>query len=178
MTERRHGSALLLLFAAGAWFAWEIGAQPAPPPPPVPSDAQPPASVLAPSGSKPALGTTDCDRCGIVESIRQAAAQNQSAPLGNPPSSVASGSTDLNPASTVTPFKIGKDLSNQGQVMIGAAGGAVYQQSRPGQRNISRWEIVVRMNDGSARSVNQNYEPLLQVGDRVRVFGTQVELVQ
>ena len=34
------------------------------------------------------------------------------------------------------------------------------------------------MDDGSARQVTQNYEPLLQVGDRVRVFGTQVELVQ
>jgi outer membrane lipoprotein SlyB len=177
MTERAHRSAVFLLCATAVLFAWEISAQPAPPPPPVPSDAQAPASVLAPSGSKPAAGTTDCDRCGTVEVIRQAAAQGQVTPLGSVPS-VASGSTDLNPASTVTAFKIGKDLSNQGQVMIGAAGGAVYQQGRPGQRNVTRWEIVVRMGDGSARSVIQNYEPLLQVGDRVRVFGTQVELVQ
>jgi hypothetical protein len=34
------------------------------------------------------------------------------------------------------------------------------------------------MDDGSARSVIQNYEPLLQVGDRVRVFGSQLELIQ
>ena len=37
---------------------------------------------------------------------------------------------------------------------------------------------VVKMDDGSTRSVMQNYEPLLVVGDRVRVLGTQVELVQ
>jgi len=82
----------------------------------------------------------------------------------------------LNP-SAVTQYKIGRDLSNQGQVTIGAAGGAVYQ-TRPTQRNLTRWEIVVRMDDGSGRTVVQNYEPLLQVGDRVRVFGTQIELVQ
>jgi outer membrane lipoprotein SlyB len=88
--------------------------------------------------------------------------------------SVASGSSGLNPSS-ITAYQIGRD--NQGQVTIGAAGGAVYQQNKPTQR-VTRWEIVVRMDDGSARSVIQNYEPLLQVGDRVRVFGTQVELVQ
>jgi outer membrane lipoprotein SlyB len=172
MSQRAHGLLFLLLCMA-AWFAWEIGAQPAPPPPPVPSDAQQPASVLAPSGSKPAPGTTNCERCGTVETIRQAANQNQWTPLGTMPS-VAYGSSDLNPSS-IAAYRIGRD--NQGQVSIGAAGGAVYQQNRPTQR-VTRWEIVVRMDDGSARQVSQNYEPLLQVGDRVRVFGTQVELVQ
>jgi outer membrane lipoprotein SlyB len=169
-------SAIFALCTAAAWLGpGGVVAQRAPPPPPVPSDVQPPASVLAPSGSKPAPGTTSCDRCGIVESVRQGAIQNQWTPLGTTPS-VTSGSSDLNP-SAITTYKIGKDLSNQGQVMIGAAGGAMYQ-TRPSQGNATRWEIVVRMDDGSARSVNQNYEPLLQVGDRVRVFGTQIELVQ
>jgi outer membrane lipoprotein SlyB len=172
MTDRAHASGFFLLCMA-TWLAWEINAQPAPPPPPVPSEAQPPASVLAPSGSKPAPGTTNCERCGIVETIRQAANQFQPTPLGTMPS-VASGSSGLNPSS-ITAYQIGRD--NQGQVTLGAAGGAVYQQNKPTQR-VTRWEIVVRMDDGSARSVTQNYEPLLQVGDRVRVFGTQVELVQ
>ena len=169
MTERAHASAFILLCTA-AWLALEINAQPAPPPPPVPSEAQPPASE---SGGKPAPGTTGCERCGTVETIRQAANQNQPIPLGTMPS-VASGSSGLNPSS-ITAYQIGRD--NQGQVTLGAAGGAVYQQNKPTQR-VTRWEIVVRMDDGSARSVIQNYEPLLQVGDRVRVFGPQVELVQ
>ena len=170
--------AIALFIWTTVWLdSWHAGAQPAPPPPPVPSDAQQPASVLAPSGAKPAVGTTDCDRCGKVESIRQASApSNQWAPLGSVPS-VGAGASDLRPSDVSTQYKIGRDLSNQGQVTIGAAGGAVYQ-TRPTQRSGTRWEILVRMDDGTVRTVNQNYEPLLQVGDRVRVFGTQIELVQ
>jgi len=161
---------VLLLCSAAAWWAASPAlAQPAPPPPPIPSESQ------ASGNAQAAPGTTSCDRCGKVEAIRQGATQSQWTPLGSVPSVSAAGS-DLSPSS-VTAYRIGKDLSNQGQVMLGAAGGAVYQ-SRPSQRNATRWEIVVRMDDGSARSVTQNYEPLLQVGDRVRVFGTQVELLQ
>jgi outer membrane lipoprotein SlyB len=174
MSARRLRCASIALCAATAWLAAAVNAQPAPPPPPVPSDAQPPASVLAPSGGKPAPGTTGCERCGTVETIRQAANQNQWTPLGSMPSSVASGSAGLDPSS-IAAYRIGRD--NQGQITLGAAGGAVYQQNKPTQR-VTRWEIVVRMDDGSARAMTQNYEPLLQVGDRVRVFGTQVELVQ
>jgi outer membrane lipoprotein SlyB len=160
---------LALCSAAAWWVVCPARAQPAPPPPPIPSASQPSATAQA------APGTTSCDHCGKVEAIRQASTQTQWSPLGSVPSVTQAGS-DLSPSS-ITAYKIGKDLSNQGQVMIGAAGGAVYQ-TRPTQRNATRWEIVVRMDDGSARSVTQNYEPLLQVGDRVRVFGTQIELLQ
>jgi outer membrane lipoprotein SlyB len=163
----------LLAFAV-CMFALRAIAQPAPPPPPMPGEASSTASTQPPGTQQ--AGASPCDRCGKVETIRQASTQTQWQPLGTLPSATAAGS-DLNPSS-VTAFKIGKDLSNQGQVMIGAAGGAAYQARPPPQRNATRWEIVVRMDDGSARSVTQNYEPLLQVGDRVRVFGTQVELVQ
>ncbi len=34
------------------------------------------------------------------------------------------------------------------------------------------------MEDGATRSVTQNYELMLREGDRVRVMGAQLELVQ
>ena len=77
----------------------------------------------------------------------------------------------------MTMYQIGKGFTNQGQVLVGAAGGTVYR-TQPNQRNITRWEVTVHMDDGSTRALTQNYEPLMQVGDRVRVFGTQIELVQ
>ena len=84
--------------------------------------------------------------------------------------------SDLGPTG-VAVYQIGPGFSNQGQVLVGAAGGGVYQ-TRAKQRNLLRWEIVVKMDDGSGRSVTQNYEPLFVVGDRVRVFGSQIELLQ
>lgn len=158
----------LVVLALGAWLASLAAAQTSPSaiPPPIPASDAP-----TPQAAGPALGTTGCDRCGKIEAIRQATTSDQWKPLGSVPSSADLGAT------SAAVYQIGKGFTNQGQVMIGAAGGAAYQ-TRPTQRNVTHWEIVVRMDDGSRRSVTQNYESLLQVGDRVRVFGTQLELVQ
>jgi len=161
---RKHWPQLLLaMWASGlVWLApLDALAQPAPPPPVVPA---------VPASPVPAA-TGPCDRCGKVDSIRQVITQDQWAPLGSVPSS-----SDLGPTG-VAAYKIGPGFSNQGQVFIGAAGGGSYQ-TRANQRNVTRWEIVVKMDDGSVRSTIQNYEPLLVVGDRVHVFGTQIELLQ
>ncbi|HKE42207.1 MAG TPA: hypothetical protein VKG21_20455 [Casimicrobiaceae bacterium] len=136
-------------------------------PPPI---LQSPGSS-SPSSSGPAVGTTGCDRCGTIESIRQAVTKDQWTPLGSVPSTADSGPAGM------TMYQIGKGFTNQGQVLVGAAGGTVYR-TQPNQRNITRWEVAVHMDDGSTRTLTQNYEPLMQVGDRVRVFGTQIELVQ
>jgi hypothetical protein len=61
-------------------------------------------------------------------------------------------------------------------VVIGAAGGAVYAK-RPNSYQKPRWEVVVKMDDGSQRIVQQPYEPFVREGDHVRVRGTQLELV-
>ena len=170
----RSVAALALWSCIAAWpgLARSQAAGAPPPPMPPPESAQP-SAVAQPGASK--QPPPACDRCGTVESIRQSTSREQWTALGSMPSRVGQ-SSDISP-SAVTAFKIGPGLSNQGQVTIGAAGGAVYQ-SRPSERNATRWEIAVRMDDGSTRSVIQNYEPLLQVGDRVRVFGTQIELIQ
>lgn len=159
---RSHWLPPLLAICASAlvWLV-PVQAQPAPPPPIAPT--VPASPVPAQSGP--------CDRCGKVEAIRQVTAKDQWTPLGSVPSS-----SDLGPTG-VAVYQIGPGFSNQGQVFIGAAGGGVYQ-TRANQRNVTRWEIVVKMDDGSGRSVIQNYEPLLVVGDRVHVFGTQIELLQ
>jgi hypothetical protein len=34
------------------------------------------------------------------------------------------------------------------------------------------------MDSGEKRTLSQNYEPMLREDDRVRVFGTQIELLQ
>lgn len=132
--------------------------------------ALPPPMAPAVAPAVPA-GAGACDRCGKVVSITQLTTKDQWTPLGSVPSS-----SDLGPTG-VAVYQIGPGFSNQGQVFIGAAGGGVYQ-TRANQRNVKRWEIVVKMDDGSSRSIVQNYEPLFVADDRVRILGTQVELIQ
>jgi outer membrane lipoprotein SlyB len=172
--KRRSRIVATLCASATAWAAILAGAQtpsstqtPLTLPPPILSSPSP--SSPAPAG--PSTATAGCERCGTIESIRQAVTKDQWTPLGSVPSTA-----DLGP-SAMTMYKIGKGFSNEGQVFVGAAGGTVYR-TQPNQRNITRWEVTIKMDDGSTRSLTQNYEPLMQVGDRVRVFGTQIELVQ
>jgi outer membrane lipoprotein SlyB len=148
--------AALILAGAASPLAAQTGTLPPPPDSPKPTSTEP------------------CDRCGTVASIRQVTSKDSWTPLGGV-SSQGAGTSDLAPLA-VTQFQVGRDLSKQGTVLLGAAGGAAYQ-SRPSALNVQRWEVGVRMDDGSMRSVTQNYQPLLQSGDRVRVFGTQVELL-
>jgi outer membrane lipoprotein SlyB len=139
------------------------------------------AAVLAPLfGIAQAVAqgaTDDCDNCGRIVSIRTIADQTTSwTPLGT----VAPGAIGGDPSQvgrTTTTFQIGRGLKDEGVVMLGAAGGAAYAK-RPQAYQKTRWEIVVKMDDGSSRTVSVEYEPLLQEGDRVRVYGRQLELYQ
>jgi outer membrane lipoprotein SlyB len=135
------------------------------------------AGVLAvlPAAAQPGAGAA-CERCATIESIRPITVKDQWAPLGSV-SATPLGAGGAAAPSGVTMVQIGPGFSKQGTVLIGAAGGAAFR-ARPSELNATRWEIVLRMDAGGARSVTQNYEPMLRVGDRVRVSGAQLELVQ
>jgi outer membrane lipoprotein SlyB len=149
---------------------------PAPlPPPPLPTNPSP-ATAQSATGA-PAAGTTDCDRCGTIQAINRTTAKDQWTPLGSVSASPLGGGDPTASPSAVTMYQIGKGFSKQGTVLVGAAGGAGYQ-TRPRELNAPRWEVTVRMDAGGTRSVTQNYEPMLREGDRVRVLGTQLELLQ
>jgi outer membrane lipoprotein SlyB len=152
----RRVVAVLVLAGAASHLGAQTGTLPPPPSAPKPSETAP------------------CDRCGTIASIRQATSQDSWSRVGGV-SSGGAGTSDLAPMA-VTQYQVGRDLSKQGTVVLGAAGGVAYQ-SRPSALNAQRWELVVRMDDGSVRSLTQNYQPMLQSGDRVRVFGTQIELL-
>jgi hypothetical protein len=126
----------------------------------------------AAGGATPTPNRDNCDRCGKIETIRQVAVRDQWMPLG----STASSASDGNP-SGVTVYQIGKGFTNQGQVLLGAAGGAAYR-TKPNELNATRWEVTVHMDVGGSRTLTQNYEPMLREGDRVRVMGKQIELLQ
>ena len=128
------------------------------------------ASVAAAQIAQSSAST--CDNCGVVVSIEISYQEEQWTPLGvvSPATSLTTG-TEARSA-----FAFGSE-GNRGLVLIGAAGGAVYAK-RPNAYQRPRWDVTVKMDRGDVRVLPQRYEPLLRKGDRVRVLGTQVELVE
>ena len=114
---------------------------------------------------------SDCSTfpCGRVESIVQTTIKQQWTPLG-------SGSSFYSDSKVTTSFQIGPDLSNQGMVMLGAGGGAAYKKT-PNSYEQPRWEVTVKLDSGQKRVVTVAYEPFVREGDRVRVAGNSLELV-
>ena len=136
------------------------------------------AAPCATAQGPPTAG--DCDRCGKVESVRPVTGRDSWTPLGTTATGVAGSNPSDSPSGNptgVTMVQIGKGMTKQGTVLLGSAGGGMYK-TRPAELNTKRWEVIVRMDSGEKRSVTQNYEPMLHEGDRVRVLGTQLELVQ
>ena len=110
--------------------------------------------------------------CGRVESIRQTTVKQPWTPLG----STASASPGDSSGRVSTSFQIGPGLSNQGMVLLGAGGGAAYKKS-PNQYEQPRWEVTVKLDNGQKRVATVAFEPFVREGDRVRVAGNSVELV-
>jgi outer membrane lipoprotein SlyB len=153
--------AFAALAAAAALATSVAGAQSTAPLKPAPSNPAASAAV-SPSG--------DCGPCGRIVSIRQTTVKREWTPLG-----MGTG-FDTN-ARAVTQFQIGPGLSNQGIVIVGAGGGAVYRKS-PNSYEQPRWEVTVKQDNGQTRVVTLSYEPFVQQGDRVRISGNNVELVE
>ena len=114
----------------------------------------------------------DCSSfpCGRVESIVQTTVRQAWTPLG-------SGSSFYSDSKVTTSFQIGPDLSNQGMVMLGAGGGAAYKKT-PSSYEQPRWEVTVKLDSGQKRVLTVAYEPFVREGDRVRVAGNSLELVE
>ena len=132
-------------------------------------------SVAQPSPA--AAAAAECGACGKVESIRQSTTRQQWTPLGT---GVGVGSTTPSlgdSPGSATAFRIGPGLSNQGIVMLGAAGGAAYKTT-PGSYEQRRWDVTIKMDGGGVRVVSVSYEPYVHEGDRVRISGNNVELLE
>lgn len=116
-----------------------------------------------------------CDGvCGVIQSMVPVEERQQWSPLG---SVVSLRDSPTSSGGQTTMMQIGPGFTNQGLVVVGAAGGAVYAQ-KPNEYRRQRWDVTLRMDDGATRVVSLKYEPLLlQEGDYVRVAGNNLELV-
>ncbi|HTP97887.1 MAG TPA: hypothetical protein VMN56_01090 [Casimicrobiaceae bacterium] len=115
--------------------------------------------------------------CGVIQTIVPVQERQVWTPLGSvtPGSLGVAGVSGMSGSSTQ--MQIGPGFTNQGMVVIGAAGGAVYAQ-KPNEYRRTRWDVTLKMDDGTTRVVSLSYEPLfVQEGDYVRVSGNSLEQV-
>jgi len=131
--------------------------------------------VCAPAAR--AQGAPACSNCGTVQTIKTVSERQQWTPLGTVTDTGAKGGGPGGQTGGQAVYSIGPGFTNRGMVVIGAAGGAAYAQ-KPNEYQRQRWEVTVKLDSGPPpRILNLSYEPLFSEGDRGRVFGNQLELI-
>jgi outer membrane lipoprotein SlyB len=108
-----------------------------------------------------------CLSCGTVESVREVATQGQGTGLG----AVAGGVTGA-----IIGKQFGHGSGKTAMTILGAAGGAFAgHKIEEKVRSSQRWDVTVRLDDGSYRTVTLEQLPAWRSGDRVRVVNGALE---
>jgi len=119
------------------------------------------APTYAPQYAPQPVAQARCYDCGEVAAVNAIEQKGQGSWMGP----VAGGV-----GGAILGKQMGKGSGNTIMTILGAAGGA-YAGHKVEQkvRTVTRWDVVVRMEDGSTRTVSAAEQPLWRVGDRVRV---------
>lgn len=124
------------------------------------------ARPAAPTHSAP---PATCARCGVVQAVREVQREGKASGLG----AVAGGV-----AGAVVGNQFGRGNGNAAMTLLGAAGGAFAGNSiEKNMHKETSYRITVRMDDGSYRTIAQNYVPAVQSGDRVKVTNGSVAAI-
>lgn len=109
-----------------------------------------------------------CGNCGTITAIRAIEQPGEATGLG----AVAGGV-----AGALIGSQIGQGRGTTAAEIAGAAGGAYAgHQIEKNYRKTTRYEIDVRMEDGTRRVISQSTEPALSVGEKVKIINGQLEV--
>jgi outer membrane lipoprotein SlyB len=104
-----------------------------------------------------------CAGCGVIESVHAVEMKGKSTGLGGVGGAVVGG---------VLGNQIGAGRGNDVMTVVGAVGGAVAGNEIEKRMNTSRrYQIRVRLDDGSRRVFRQTSLPSWRAGDRVKIVG-------
>ncbi|MDB5811403.1 MAG: 17 kDa surface antigen [Betaproteobacteria bacterium] len=122
---------------------------------PVQPQVQAPVQVQPPVAAQP-----PCSNCGTVDSIRTIEKAGEGSAVGMIAGGVLGG---------LLGHQIGRGSGNTAATIIGAAGGAYAgNQVEKNVKKVLHYDVSVRMDDGSLRTVNYDVEPGFRTGDKVR----------
>ena len=133
------------------------------------------AFLAAHAHAQAAPAGADCVQfpCGRVLSIVQVTVKEDWTPLGTTTGAMSPGNR---PGQVATVVEFGPGMTNRGVVVLGASGGAVYRKS-PNAYEKPQWQVTVQLDTGRTRVLTVACEPYVREGDRVRVAGNHVELL-
>lgn len=155
---------------------------PASMPPVAKSDAQrpqvnaPPSAVAAEStqatptrvaaAEAPRPAPQICADCGKVTTVQMVHEEGEGTGLGVVAGGVVGG---------VLGNQIGRGTGRKIATVAGAAGGAyVGHQAEKSMKSTKRWDVAVRMESGDTRMFSFDHEPIVRVGDYVKVRDGQL----
>jgi outer membrane lipoprotein SlyB len=125
------------------------------PPPPAQTQAQPVQQVQQ-QAAPPVL----CTSCGTVDAIRTIEKPGEASGVGMVAGGVLGG---------LVGHQIGQGRGNTAATIVGAAGGAYAgHQVEKNIKKVVHYDISVRMDDGTLRTVSYDVEPGFRTGDKVR----------
>jgi outer membrane lipoprotein SlyB len=128
---------------------------------------QPVAQAPAPAYVPQPVAQATCLDCGEVAAVNAVEQKGEGSWIGP----VAGGV-----GGAILGKQVGKGSGNTIMTILGAAGGAwAGHKIEQKVRTTTRWDVVVRMEDGSTRTVSAAEQPLWRVGDRVRVTNGTLE---
>lgn len=110
-------------------------------------------------GDKPAARI--CPNCGVVESVNVVEVEGEGTGLGAIAGGVAGG---------ILGHQIGQGRGNTVATIAGVAGGAYAgHEVEKRVKKTKRYDIQVRMDDGTTRLIQQQTDPALGIGQKVRI---------
>jgi outer membrane lipoprotein SlyB len=128
----------------------------------IPDLREPPRATVKPG--------EPCERCGTIRSIQEVRSQHGSVPkvFQNEPMNQGMGSTVIVGAVVAVPLGAGADKPYVGGV------GTPEMRERFTE---STYDVVIQLDNGGYTSMQRQDGASFRVGDRVRVEGTQLELL-
>ena len=158
------GVALTLLCAAGisaimGWIPTSMGRQGEPVATSKPMTQASPRGPAHLASNVPARAR--CAQCGVIESTREIDTVGEGSGVGAVGGAVAGG---------VLGHQVGNGRGQDVATVVGAVGGAVLgNQIEKKVKSTKSYEVTVRMEDGSSRTIHQASAPAWHSGDHVKV---------
>ena len=171
------GVLLVSLVAVAAMMGWLPGSSAQKADPQAATAAQPQAAAQAPKPAQPAQHRTQvasatparahCANCGVVQDVKEVDVKGEGSGLG----AVAGGVVGA-----VVGNQFGHGTGNTVMTVAGAAGGALAGNEIEKQAKAhKRYDVAVRMPDGSMQTVSYSAQPSWRSGDHVRIVNGTLE---